>query len=224
MRALVIEDNTKIARGIETALQEGGFTTECCFTGAEGEDLAAAEHFDAIVLDLMLPDRDGIEVCRNLRRRKIATPILILSALSDTADKVHGLDAGADDYLAKPFKFEELLARIRAMVRRGEATPGKTLTCDDLTLDLYTRRLTRAGEHWDLGSREFGLLEYLLRNQNRVLSRAQIGENVWDMNFEAASNVIDVYISSLRKKIDRANLRPLIHTVKNAGYRFGLME
>ncbi|MGH7241861.1 MAG: response regulator transcription factor [Phycisphaerales bacterium] len=224
MRALVIEDNTKIAQGIRTALEDAGFAVDCCPTGADGEDLGASTPFDVIVLDLMLPDRDGIEVCRNLRRRKIATPILILSALSDTSDKIQGLDAGADDYLAKPFKFEELLARIRAMMRRGEVLPGKALKCDDLSLDLYTRRMTRGGQHWDLGSREFGLLEYLLRNQNRVLGRAQIGENVWDINFEPSSNVIDVYISALRKKIDREGLRPLIHTVKNSGYRFGLVD
>src|SRR5205823_2344063 len=124
---------------------------------------------------------------------------------------------GADDFLPKPFKFEELLARIRAILRRGQATEGKVLRADDLELDLYTRRATRAGEHWDLPAREFSLLEYLMRNQNRVLSRAQIGEHVWHLDFEPTSNVIDVYISALRKKIDRQGLRPLLHTIKNAG-------
>ncbi|MFO0860594.1 MAG: response regulator transcription factor [Phycisphaerales bacterium] len=224
MRVLVIEDNPKMARGIRTGLDEAGFSTEVSHSGAEGEDLAAGEQFDAIVLDLMLPDRDGMEVCRNLRRRKVATPILMLTALSATEDKVQGLDSGADDYLTKPFRFEELVARLRALLRRGQATEGKTLRCDDLELDLYSRRASRAGEHFDLPSREFTLLEYLMRNQNRVLSRVQIGEHVWELNFEPSSNVIDVYISTLRKKIDRPGLRPLIHTVKNAGYRFGILD
>lgn len=224
MRALVIEDNVKMAKGIQTGLEDAGFAIDITHTGAEGEDLAAATPFDAILLDLMLPDRDGFEICRNLRRRKVSTPILMLTALSTTEDKVQGLDCGADDYLPKPFRFDELLARVRAMTRRHQSTESKLLRCADLELDLYTRRARRADMHWDLAAREFGLLEYLMRNQNRVLSRAQIGERVWDINFEPTSNVIDVYISSLRRKIDRAGLQRLIHTVKNAGYRFGVME
>lgn len=224
MRVLVVEDNPKMARGIQVGLEEAGFAADVVHTGAEGEERAAGQEYDVIVLDLMLPDRDGIEVCRNLRRRKVATPLIMLTALSSTEDKVNGLDAGADDFLAKPFKFEELLARIRSIMRRGQATEGKVLRCDDLELDLYTRRVQRAGEQWDLASREYGLLEYLLRNQNRVLSRTQIGEHVWRLDFEPTSNVIDVYISALRKKIDRPGLRPLIHTIKNAGYRFGIMD
>jgi DNA-binding response OmpR family regulator len=224
MRALVIEDNPKMARSIQAGLQEAGFSSDICATGFEGEEMASGQQYDIIVLDLMLPDRDGLEICRNLRRRKVATPLIMLTALGSTEDKVAGLDAGADDFLPKPFKFEELLARIRAVLRRGQATEGKTLRCDDLELDLYTRRAQRAGEHWDLPAREFSLLEYLLRNQNRVLSRAQIGEHVWHLDFEPTSNVIDVYISALRKKIDRPGLRPLLHTIKNAGYRFGVMD
>ncbi|MGH7243844.1 MAG: response regulator transcription factor [Phycisphaerales bacterium] len=224
MRALVIEDNVKMAKGIQTGLEDAGFRIDVSHLGAEGEDLAASEPFDAILLDLMLPDRDGFEVCRNLRRRKVTTPILMLTALSTTEDKVQGLDCGADDYLPKPFRFDELLARMRAMTRRHQSTESKLLRCEDLELDLYTRRAKRGELHWDLAAREFGLLEYLMRNQNRVLTRAQIGENVWDINFEPSSNVIDVYISSLRRKIDREGQRALIHTVKNAGYRFGVMD
>jgi DNA-binding response OmpR family regulator len=224
MRALVIEDNPKMGRSIQAALKEAAFAADVCSTGAEGEDQAAERPYDVILLDLMLPDRDGLEICRNLRRRKVGTPVIMLTALGSTEDKVNGLNAGADDFLPKPFKFEELLARIRAILRRGQATEGKVLRCDDLELDLYTRRASRGGEHWDLPSREFALLEYLLRNQNRVLSRAQIGDHVWHLDFEPTSNVIDVYVSALRKKIDRQGLRPLLHTVKNAGYRFGVMD
>lgn len=221
MRVLIIEDNPKMAAAEQKGLTEHGFAVDVSHTGFEGEELAAKENYDVVLLDLMLPDRDGVEVCRNLRRRGIGTPIIMITALSSTDDKVDGLDAGADDYIAKPFEFEELLARIRALLRRGEATESRVLTFDDLELDLYTRIAKRGEDQWELTNKEFALLEYLMRNPNRVLSRAQIGEKVWDMNFEAGSNVIDVYISSLRKKIDRKQETVLVHTVKNAGYRFG---
>jgi DNA-binding response OmpR family regulator len=221
MRALVIEDNPKMATGLQLGLQAAGFVTDISHSGVEGEGLATVRTYDVIVLDLMLPDRDGIEVCRNLRQRKIATPLIMLTALGSTEDKINGLDAGADDFLAKPFKFPELLARIRALVRRGPGAGGKVLRCEDLELDLYSRRAKRAGEQWDLPAREFSLLEYLLRNQDQTLSRIQIGQHVWQMAFEPTSNVIDVYVSALRKKIDRPGLTPLIHTVKNSGYRLG---
>jgi len=224
MRVLIIEDNPKMAAAIQKGLQANGLAADVSHTGFDGEDLAAVEPYDVVLLDLMLPDRDGVEVCRNLRRRCIDTPIIMLTALSTTEDKIEGLDAGADDYLTKPFEFDELLARIRAVLRRGEATEGRTLRCDDLELDLYTRQARRGAATWELSNREFALLEYLMRNPNRVLSRTQIGEKVWDMSLEPSSNVIDVYISSLRKKIDREVERPLIHTIKNAGYRFGVME
>lgn len=224
MRVLIIEDNPKMAAAIQKGLQANGFAADVSHTGFDGEDLAAVEPYDVVLLDLMLPDRDGVEVCRNLRRRCVDTPIIMLTALSTTEDKIEGLDAGADDYLTKPFEFDELLARIRAILRRGEATEGRTLRCDDLELDLYTRQAKRGEAGWELSNREFALLEYLMRNPNRVLSRTQIGEKVWDMSLEPTSNVIDVYISSLRKKIDRESDRPLIHTIKNAGYRFGVIE
>lgn len=224
MRVLVIEDNPKMAAAVAKGLRDHGFAADVIHSGFEGEELCAKGTYDAIVLDLMLPDRDGVEVCRNLRRRCMKTPVLMLTALSSTEDKVSGLDAGADDYLVKPFEFDELLARLRALLRRGEASEGRMLRCDDLELDLYTRTAKRGERSFELSNKEFALLEYLMRNPNRVLSRTQIGEKVWDMNFEPTSNVIDVYISALRKKIDNGELRGLIHTIKNAGYRFGLMD
>lgn len=224
MRILVIEDNPKMAAAIERGLRENGYAVDVAHTGFEGEDVASTGAYDLVLLDLMLPDRDGVEVCRALRRRKVNTPVLMLTALSGTDDKVAGLDAGADDYLGKPFEFEELLARIRALLRRGEASEGRVLKYDDLELDLYTRKAKRDELEFELSNREYTLLEYLMRNPNRVLSRSQIAEKVWDMNFEPGSNVIDVYVSALRKKIDRGFERPLLHTVKGAGYRFGVLE
>lgn len=224
VRVLVVEDNPKMSRSIQRGLSEHGFAVDVCHTGFEGEDLGAVEPYDVILLDLMLPDRDGIEVCRNLRRREVKAPIIMLTALSSTDEKVDGLNAGADDYITKPFEFEELLARIRAMLRRGSASESKVLKHDDLELDLYTRKLTRGDVSFEISNKEFALLEYLMRNPNRVLSRVQIAEKVWDIQFEPMSNVIDVYISSLRKKIDRGHERPLIHTIKGAGYRFGIMQ
>lgn len=224
MRVLIIEDSPKMAEALQRGLREHGYAADVCHTGFEGEDLAAAGRYDLVLLDLMLPDRDGVEVCRNLRRRCISTPVLMLTALSGTDDKVAGLDAGADDYLSKPFEFEELLARVRALLRRGEAVEGRVLRCDDLELDVYTRRAKRGPTEIELSNKEFALLEYLMRNPNRVLSRAQIAEKVWDMNFDPSSNVIDVYMSALRKKLDRGHPRELFHTVRNAGYRFGVVE
>ncbi|MCC5822552.1 MAG: response regulator transcription factor [Phycisphaerales bacterium] len=222
MRVLIIEDNPKMASAIQRGLREHGFAADACHSGYEGEELAAVEPYDLVILDVMLPDRDGVDVCRNLRRREITKPVLMLTALSSTGEKVAGLDAGADDYLTKPFEFEELLARVRALLRRGQATEGRTLVFEDLELDLYTRTARRGEDEFELSNKEFGLLEYLMRNPNRVLSRTQIAEKVWDMNYEPGSNVIDVYISSLRKKLDRGREVELIHTIKGAGYRFGI--
>jgi DNA-binding response OmpR family regulator len=218
MRLLVIEDNPKMARLIRLGLTEQSYTVDIATRGEEGEALAITEPYDAIVLDLMLPDQDGIQLCRNLRRRGIKTPILMLTALSTTTDKVSGLDAGADDYLTKPFEFAELTARIRSLLRRGQATEGSTLELEDLRIDLLTRRVTRSGERIKLTAKEFALLEYFMRNPNRLLTRAAIGEHVWDMNFSADSNVIDVYVHTLRRKIDKDYERPLIHTMIGAGY------
>lgn len=224
MRILVIEDNPKMAAAIQKGLSEHGYVVDAAHTGFEGEEKAVEVAYDALILDLMLPDRDGIEVCRNLRRRGVRTPLLMLTALSGTAEKVAGLDAGADDYLAKPFEFEELVARVRALLRRGQATESRMLRYEDLELDLGKRSAMRGGVRIKLSPKEFSLLEFLMRNPNRVLPRMTIVEKVWDMNYEPSSNVIDVYISSLRRKIDRDHAHALIHTVVSSGYRFGIAE
>jgi two-component system copper resistance phosphate regulon response regulator CusR len=218
MRVLVVEDNVKMGQFIRQGLTEQGYSVDLAGNGEDGEHLGATEPYDVIILDVMLPDQDGIRVCKNLRRRKVATPILMLTALSSTSDKVSGLDAGADDYVPKPFEFVELVARVRALVRRGQAQESTTLRFADIEMDLLTRKVTRGGRPIRLTSKEFALLEYLLRNPNRVLSRAAISEHVWDMNFDNDSNVIDVYVSTLRRKIDRGFSRQLIKTVVGAGY------
>lgn len=220
MRILIIEDNPKMAQLIAKGLDGEGFKTQVCTSGREGEDEAAAGEYDAIILDVMLADHDGVDLARNLRRRKLATPILMLTALGGTTDKVHGLEAGADDYLVKPFEFDELIARLRALTRRVSDFDQSRLRYDDLEIDMPRRAVRRAGKTISLTNRQFALLEYLVRNADRVLSRSQIGTNVWDMNFDPESNVIDVFIAQLRRKVDREFGRPLIHTVVGVGYMF----
>lgn len=218
MRVLVIEDNPKLNKALERGLKDQGLSVDATLSGHEGEEWAAVEDYDLVILDVMLPDHDGVKLCQNLRRMKVDTPILMLSALSATEDKVSGLNAGADDYLAKPFDIEELIARVHALLRRRGGGEAQVLRFDELELDLVKRRVTRAGEAIELTQKEFSFLEYLLRHPERVLSRSVIGEHVWDMNFDASSNVIDVYISMLRRKIDKPFGYPLIHTVIGAGY------
>lgn len=224
MRALVVEDNPKMAAAIAQGLKEQGYAVDTSHTGFEGEEAAALNPYDVLILDLMLPDRDGLDVCRALRRRGIKTPILILSAISATSDKVTGLNAGADDYLAKPFEFEELIARVRALLRRGQATEAAVLRVGDVELDLTKRSVKRAGQVVQLTNKEFALLEYFMRKADRVLTRTQIGEHVWDLNFDPSSNVIDVYVSMLRRKIDKGFENPLIHTIIGTGYMFSLTK
>jgi heavy metal response regulator len=218
MRILVVEDNPRMAGVIRQGLVENGHAVDVANTGERGEHMAATDPYDVVILDIMLPDQDGIQVCRNLRRRKIATPVLMLTALSTTGDKVKGLDAGADDYLTKPFEFDELLARVRALLRRGEAQEASRLKFADLEIDLLTRTACRAGKDIKLTTKEFALLEYFMRNPNRVLTRTSIGEHVWDMNFDSDSNVIDVYVSMLRRKVDKGFECRLLHTVIGTGY------
>lgn len=224
MRVLVIEDHPKMLAAIAKGLGEHGFAVDTTASGREGEDLAAAEPYDVIVLDVMLPDHSGIDLCRNLRRRGCSTPILLLTALSGTDDKVLGLDAGADDYLTKPFDFEELVARLRALLRRATPVESAVLRFEDIHMDLARQQVTRRDQVIDLTRKELALLEYFMRNPERVLTRSAIGEHVWDINFDPFSNVIDVYVSMLRKKLDKPFDRPMIHTVIGSGYRFGLPQ
>jgi DNA-binding response OmpR family regulator len=220
MRILVIEDNAKLAQLMKASFEQQGYCIDVAHTAREGDELAVVERFDAIVLDVMLPDRDGVDVCRQLRRQRVATPILMLTALGTTADKVAGLDAGADDYLTKPFHFDELLARVRSLLRRSQATEGVVLRSGDLVMDLNQHLVKLGGAPVKLSAKEFSLLEYLMRNPGRLLTRAMISESVWDMNYEPGSNVIDVYVSSVRRKIDRGAKAPRIETVIGSGYRF----
>jgi DNA-binding response OmpR family regulator len=221
MRVLVVEDNPKLAEAVRRVLEEQGWAVDVSATGYEAEDRLAAEPYDLAVLDVMLPDRDGVELCRSLRKRSIATPVLMLTSLSSTRHKVEGLDAGADDYLTKPFEFDELVARARALLRRGQATPADTLSYGDLELDLPRREVRRQGTHVRLSAKEFALLEFLVRHAEQVHSRMTLSQKVWDLRFEPASNLIDVYICTLRKKIDKDFAPPLIHTVIGFGYRLG---
>lgn len=221
MRVLVVEDNPKMAEAIRKGLAQHNYAVDVFDRGFEAEEAAAESRYDVIVLDLMLPDRDGVDVCRNLRRRGVATPILMLTALADTESKVAGLDAGADDYLTKPFEFEELVARIRTLMRRGQPVESRILKYGDLEFDLNQRRITRAGQTIQLSGKETALLEYFMRNPDRVVARQTLVEKIWDTSYQPVSNAIDVHISSLRKKIDRDFEEAFIHTVVGAGYRFG---
>ncbi len=218
-RVLVVDDDARIRDLLRRYLSQEGFEVLLAEDAKALNRLLTRETVDLIVLDLMLGDRDGIELCRYLRRQRIATPILMLTALTSTSDKVRGLDAGADDYLVKPFELEELLARLRSLLRRAQATEGAVLRCGEIELNLHERRVMLGGAPVKLSAKELALLEYLMRNPRKLLTRTMISESVWDMNYEPGSNVIDVYVSSLRRKIDRGSRRH-IETVIGSGYRF----
>tara|TARA_R110000782_G_scaffold30348_14_gene75639 strand:- start:7531 stop:8205 length:675 start_codon:yes stop_codon:yes gene_type:complete len=221
LRILIIEDNLKMAAAIQRGLRGQGFTTDVSHSGFEGEDLARAESYDAIILDMLLPDKDGVDVCRNLRRRGVRTPVLILSSLADVDNKLAGLDAGADEYMTKPFDLDDLVARVRMLTKRERGTPCATLRLDDLELDPETRTVWRAGRKLELSAKEFELLHFLLAHQGEPLSREAIAQGVWDVELSADSNVIDVYASMLRAKLGLGGSGPLQRLIEGATVRPG---
>jgi DNA-binding response OmpR family regulator len=221
MRILIVEDEVKLARLIKQVLEEELYQVEMASTGDQGLEMALVGSYDLLLLDLMLPGIDGLQICRELRREKINVPVIMLTARDAVLDRVSGLDAGADDYLTKPFAFEELLARVRAQFRRTihpDNLVNPILKVDDLELNLETHQVTRGGKVIELTAKEYVLLEYLLRNAGRVLNREQIINNVWEYDFEASSNVVDIYIHYLRNKIDGKSPRKLIQTMRGMGY------
>jgi two-component system OmpR family response regulator len=226
MRILIVEDDPHTATFIAKGLTEDGHTVDQADNGRDGLFLATTESYDAIVLDRMLPAVDGLTVLRTLRGAGNATPVLVLTALGDVDHRVEGLRAGADDYLVKPFAYAELSARIDSLLRRRQSSSTETteLRVGDLELNLLTREAKRAGRSIELQPREFRLLEYLMRQAERVVTRTMLLEAVWDYHFDPQTNVIDVHISRLRQKIDRNHPKPLLHTVRGAGYRLGVRE
>jgi two-component system OmpR family response regulator len=222
MHALIIEDDRAIADFVARGLREAGFAVDVAGDGEEGLEAALEQNPDVAIVDLMLPRRDGLSVIDELRRRGRSTPVLILSARRSVDDRVRGLQAGGDDYLTKPFAFAELLARVQALVRRASRAPEPTtLTVEDLALDLLTRKVTRGGVPLDLRPREFALLEYLMRNAGKVVSKTMILSHVWEYNFDPQTNIVDVLVSRLRDRIDRSFDKKLLRTVRGVGYVIG---
>jgi len=219
MRILVVEDEHRLAALLKQGLLEQGYAVDVAHDGEVGLGLAELEPYDLLVLDVMLPGLDGLALCRRLRAKGRHMPVLLLTARDAVDDRVTGLDSGADDYLTKPFAFRELLARVRALLRREGRSRDPLLRAGDLTLDPATREVRRGGRAIELTSKEYAVLEYLLHHPNRVLTRTQIAEHVWDYDFVAMSNVIDVYIRSLRRKLDDNDESRLLHTVRGAGYQ-----
>jgi two-component system OmpR family response regulator len=219
VRILLVEDEAKLAALLQRGLREEGITADVAGTGADGLWRATEHPYDVVVLDLMLPDLGGLELCRRIRARDPHTPVLMLTAVATVADRVAGLEAGADDYLVKPFAFDELLARLRALARRGNVVPGNELRVGDLVLDVRSRRVSRSGVDIELSTQEFALLEALARHPGEVLSRAQLVHLAWDIAYEARSNVVDVCVKGLRDRIDRPFGRASLQTVRGIGYR-----
>jgi DNA-binding response OmpR family regulator len=219
MRVLVVEDEPGIAQFIRQGLREAGYAVDVAHDGQEGLDYAFVAEYDALVLDILLPKLDGLHVLRVLRDRGVKTPVLLLTAKDTVEDRVRGLDVGADDYLVKPFAFPELVARLRALLRRPPLQMDPVLHLGDLEMDTARREVRRGGRLIELSPREFTLLEYLMRHPQHVLTRTQLAEHVWNFDFFNDSNVVDVYIGYLRRKIDRGFDRPLLHTVRGVGYR-----
>ncbi len=219
VRILLVEDNRRLNNSLKTSLVDDGYAVDSAYDGEDGEELAGIYPYDAIVLDIMLPKKDGLEVCRSLRRRRNNTPILLLTARDAIEDRVVGLDSGADDYLVKPFAIEELRARLRALLRREASDKSNVLTVSDLTLDPATHHVERAGRPIELTAKEFALLEYFMRNADRVITREMAESHIWSYDFQATSNVVDVYIRRLRRKIDEPFAVKLLETVRGVGYR-----
>ena len=222
MRILVIEDDRKAADLLATGLREEGLVVDVASTGEAGDELASVNTYAVIVLDRLLPDRDGLDVCRVLRRRGVSTPILMLTARDALEDRVTGLDAGADDYLMKPYGFSELMARIRALLRRSEMSRPVVLRVADLELDTVSQRVSRGGESVDLTAKEYAILEVLMRHAGAVVSRSAVTEHVWVSELDMSPNLLEVHLSRLRRKIDHGPRPPLIHTIRGRGYMIGL--
>ncbi len=218
MRILLVEDNRRLNTSLRQSLVEDGYAVDAAFDGQEGEELALLAPYDVIILDLMLPAKDGLEVCRSLRQQHVTIPILVLTARDTVDDRVLGLDSGADDYLVKPFAINELRARLRALLRRDASDKSGQLRVGDLVLDPATHAVTRRGQPIALTAKEFALLEYLMRNAGRVITREAIENHVWDYDFTSGSNVVDVYIRRLRRKIDDPFDVKLFETIRGAGY------
>jgi len=218
MRILVVEDEKRLAEFIKNGLEEQKYSVDVAHDGENAEFLAMTNEYDLIILDILLPKKNGWEVCESLRNAGMDTPIIMLSALSDVSDRIKGLDSGADDYITKPFVIAELVARVNAMLRRAHKVAQPVIKIRDLELDIAARKVNRAGEEIQLTNKEFALLEYLILNKNKVVTRTMISEHVWDIHFDAGSNVIDVIINFLRKKIEREGEERLIHTIRGAGY------
>ncbi len=218
MRILIVEDDRKVAAFLQKGLREEQYAVDVCRDGEEGLSLASVNSYDIIILDIMLPRKDGFAVCRDLRRNSVLTPILMLTAKDSTEDKIAGLTEGADDYLTKPFSFEELLARLRALLRRSQDYQVPALRAGDLILDQRRRQAERGGKRIPLTGKEYALLEYLMRNKGRIVTESMIIEHVWDMNYEGTSNVVNVYINYLRKKIDEGFAVKRIRTVRGHGF------
>ena len=223
MRILVVEDEKRIADFLSRGLESGGYTVDVAGDGATALEMVHATEYDLIILDLGLPDMDGMAVLKKIRTRKTSPPVLILSARDAVDDRVKGLETGADDYLVKPFAYVELLARVRVLLRRGQPTPER-LQVGDLSLDCIRRKVTRNAENVELAPKEFSILEYMMRNRGRPLSRTMIVEHVWDMDYDGLTNIVDVYIRHLRSKIDDPYEVKMIHTVRGIGYMLDVTE
>ncbi len=218
MRILIIEDEKKVASFIKKGMEEEYFTADVAYDGKEGLKMASSEDYDAIIMDIMLPFIDGISLLKEIRKREIITPVLMLTVKDSLKDKVEGLDAGADDYLTKPFAFEELVARIRALLRRHESSKIPTLKVGELILDLQSHKVLRGDQEIVLTPKEYAILEYLMRNANKVVSRTKLIEHVYEYHFDPETNIIDVYINKVRTKVDNNFYKPLIHTIRGIGY------